>query len=148
MAKEIERKFLVINDMYRVEAVEVKEIAQGYLNRSPERTVRVRVSGENAWLTVKTRNVGAVRNEWEYAVPIADAREMLAACEGIVEKTRFIVPAHGGMYWEVDEFHGRHEGLRIAEIELPAEDTPFELPAFAGKEVTGDERYYNSNLSK
>lgn len=138
---------MVTGSDYRSLAVKVREMAQGYLCREPDSTVRVRVADGVGYLTVKTRNVGAVRSEWEYEIPLKDAREMLAeACGTIVEKTRYVVPATDGLLWEIDEFHGRHEGLVVAEIELPAEDSPFSLPDFIGKEVTGDERYYNSNL--
>lgn len=146
MAKEIERKFLVTDTSYKALAVKVMNIAQGYLNRDPDRTVRVRVSDGKAWLTVKTRTESFTRNEWEYEIPLDDGRQMLEACSGVIEKIRYIVPASDGLKWEVDEFRGAHSGLVVAEIELPSEDACFELPAFAGQEVTGDARYYNSNL--
>lgn len=147
MAKEIERKFLVTGTAYRVLAVKAREMAQGYICREPDSTVRVRVADGEGFITVKTRNHGATRNEWEYPIPAADARDMLAeACGPLVEKTRYVVPAGDGLNWEVDEFHGRLEGLVVAEIELPSEDTPFARPEFIGSEVTGDPRYYNSNL--
>ncbi len=149
MAKEIERKFLVGDESYKALATENIEIRQGYLSTDPEATVRVRIAGDKAFLTVKGRNRGAVRNEWEYPVPASDAIAMLPCCGGrTVEKTRWIVPAENGLKWEVDEFHGRHEGLVVAEIELPAEDTPFVRPAFVGQEVTGEPQYYNSALSQ
>lgn len=146
MAKEIERKFLVKGDSYRNLAVETISIAQGYLNRDPERTVRIRVWNNQGFITVKTRNRGLTRNEWEYDIPLADAREMLLHCERPIEKHRYIVPAENGLKWEVDEFGGRLDGLVVAEIEIPTEDTPFILPDFIGREVTGDPAYYNSNL--
>lgn len=148
MALEIERKFLVTDGSFADSAICSRSISQGYLNREPERTVRVRLCDGRGYLTVKTRNCGATRHEWEYEIPAADARAMLGACGGVIEKTRYIVPAaEDGLKWEVDVFHGRHEGLVVAEIELPTEDTPFTLPPFIGREVTGDPRYYNSNLS-
>ena len=149
MAKEIERKFLVNDDSFKNLAVAKKIIAQGYLNTDPDATVRVRVSGDRAMLTVKSRNIGAVRGEWEYEIPVEDAMEMLRACCGkrLIEKVRYIVPAENGMKWEVDEFGGRHSGLILAEIELPDENTPFARPPFIGEEVTGDAAYYNSTLS-
>lgn len=148
MAKEIERKFLVRGDSYRALASHVREMAQGYVCREPDSTVRVRVADGKGYLTVKTRNRGAVRDEWEFEIPAAEAREMLAeACGGLIEKTRYVVPAGDGLSWEVDEFHGRLEGLVVAEIELPREDAPFVIPPFIGEEVTGDPRYYNSNLA-
>lgn len=149
MAKEIERKFLVTDPGFKTAATSCREISQGYLCTDPDTTVRVRISGPQAWLTVKSRNHGAARGEWEYEIPADDAREMIAECCGgrVLEKTRYIVPAaEKGLKWEIDVFHGRHEGLIVAEIELPSEDTPFSLPAFIGKEVTGDVRYYNSVL--
>ena len=149
MSKEIERKFLVTDDSYRAASVRNIEIAQGYLSTDADATVRVRISGSSAWLTVKSRNHGATRGEWEYAIPVEDAREMLANCCGgrLIEKTRYIVDAGGGLKWEVDEFHGRHQGLVVAEIELPTEDTPFEKASFVGREVTGEPEYYNSSLA-
>ena len=148
MAKEIERKFMVKDGSYMTEAENSVEIAQGYLSIHPDRTVRVRIAGERGFMTVKTRNVGAVRGEWEFEIPIEDAREILSqAAVGVLSKTRYYVPSSDGFTWEIDKFHGSLEGLAIAEIELPDEQTPFALPPFAGKEVTGDPRYYNSNLA-
>lgn len=149
MAKEIERKFLVSGTGFKAVAASSREISQGYLSTNPDATVRVRISDSRAWLTVKSRNHGATRGEWEYEIPVDDARHMLAECCGglCLEKTRYIVPAaEKSLSWEVDVFHGRHEGLVLAEIELPSEDTPFSLPDFIGEEVTGDTRYYNSVL--
>lgn len=149
MALEIERKFLVLNSDYRANAVGVKVIAQGYLCADPDTTVRVRIAGEQAFVTIKSRNCGAVRGEWEYEIPLADGRELLGCCGGrTVEKTRYLVPASDGYIWEVDEFGGRHAGLVVAEIELPAEDAAFHLPTFVGEEVTGNPAYYNSVLSQ
>lgn len=146
MGKEIERKYLVINDSYAHMARSQREIAQGYLSNDPERVVRVRVAGECGYLTVKSKNHGAVRGEWEYEVPAEDARQMLSLCRGIISKTRYIVP-FGGYIWEVDRFHGKNEGLIVAEIEIPGEDATYDLPPFAGREVTGEPQYYNSNLA-
>lgn len=149
MSKEIERKFLVKDQSFMTQAVGQTDMAQGYLSTDADATVRVRIAGGQAWITVKSRNRNAVRDEWEYPVPADDASSMLRSCCGtrIIEKTRYIVPAGNGLKWEVDVFHGRHDGLVLAEIELPAEDTPFDIPAFIGEEVTGDVRYYNSVLS-
>lgn len=148
MAKEIERKFLVKDDTYKARATDSRDMAQGYLSTDVDATVRVRISGDNAWLTVKGRNQGAVRDEWEYAIPITDALQMLKICKGkVIEKTRYYVPA-GDLSWEVDEYHGVHAGLVVAEIELPDATHPFTLPPFIGDEVTGDPRYYNSTLSR
>ncbi len=148
MAKEIERKFLVVDDSYKVLASGSRHIAQAYLSADPDATVRVRIAGDSAFLTVKSRNIGASRGEWEYPVPVEDARQMLALCRsGLIDKTRYFVPGADGLTWEVDEFHGPHDGLVVAEVELPAEDVCPALPAFVGREVTGDARYYNSSLA-
>lgn len=149
MAQEIERKFLVAGD-YRDAAQSSERITQGYLSSVPERTVRVRICGEQGFLTIKGRSSasGASRYEWEHAIPLAEARELLALCEpGLIDKTRHLVPC-GEHVFEVDEFHGRHAGLVIAEIELAAEDEAFERPHWLGQEVTGDPRYYNSQLMR
>ncbi len=148
MAKEIERKFLVCNDSYRDMATIRIPILQGYISRRPEGTVRVRIFGDKAYITVKGKNRGCIRSEWEYEIPIADAQAMLAeVTEGsILEKERLVVP-YQGHQWEIDVFHGRFEGLVTAEIELPDEYETFETPSFIGEEVTGDPRYFNSNLS-
>lgn len=150
MRQEIERKFLVEGDFKR-EAINNIRIIQGYLSSTPERSVRIRIAGEKGFLTVKGAGNanGTSRLEWETEIPVADARELIVICEpGVIDKTRFIIPAGNGMEWEVDEFHGDNEGLIIAEIELPAEDEKFDEPAWLGKEVTGDPRYYNSMLSR
>lgn len=149
MSIEIERKFLVKNDSFLSSATECREIAQGYLCTDPSATVRVRISGEKAWITVKSSGSDIARPEWEYSIPVDDARQMLEACCGgrTVAKKRYIVPFEG-LVWEVDVFEGRHAGLVVAEVELPSEDCPVTLPSFVGEEVTGDARYYNSSLSQ
>ena len=145
MGTEIERKFLVINDNFKTD--EGIDYQQGYLNRSPERTVRIRTAGDKAFITIKGKSVGAKRPEFEYEIPLSDAKEMLAMCEGpIIEKTRYIC-IHEGMKWEIDVFHGENEGLVIAEIELKSEEQEFSKPSWVGKEVTMEPRYYNSSLS-
>ena len=148
MGKEIERKFLVIGNSFVDMASESLEITQGYLSTNAEATVRVRVIGEKAFITVKGKNEGAVRDEWEYAIPSSDARGMLQRCCGSneLEKVRYIVP-FGSHEWEVDAFGGRLQGLVVAEVELASADEEVALPPFAGREVTGDPRYYNSLLS-
>lgn len=149
MSKEIERKFLVRSSEYRDLAIQKKEMMQGYLALDPDATVRVRIVDEEAFITVKSRNKGAVRNEWEYSIPVDEGTEMLKTCckSRLIEKTRYIVEAGDGLKWEIDEFHGSLDGLVVAEIELPEEDYPVILPEFVGKEVTGDPRYYNSSLA-
>jgi len=150
MAKETERKFLVVSDAYRAGATRVRHIRQGYVSRRAGGTVRVRVADGRGYLTVKGVTAGAVRSEWEYEVPVADAEAMLAeVCDGaVISKRRYVVPAGGGLSWEVDEFDGPAgvAGLTVAEIELPAADAPFARPAWLGEEVTGRPEYYNSNL--
>ena len=149
MAKEIERKFLVINNSYKELATKTHEIAQGYLSVDPDRTVRIRIKDAKAYITVKTRNIGIIRDEWEYEIQVADAREMLEVCLGtVIMKTRYIVPATNGLCWEIDEFHGQHSGLVLAEIELPCDDISIEIPSFIGTEVSDNSAYYNSSLSK
>ena len=145
MGIEIERKFLVVGDDWR--AAPAVPYAQGYLNRDKQRTVRVRIVQGAAWLTVKGVSVGATRAEFEYAIPVADAEQLLALCDGpVVRKTRRVVH-HAGARWEIDEFEGDNAGLVVAEIELAAEDTPFEPPPWLGAEVTHDPRYFNSSLA-
>ena len=148
MGKEIEHKYLVVDEGYKAAAEASLRIAQGYLSDNPSSTVRVRIAGNQAWLTVKGRNVGDTRSEYEYAIPVADAEEMLAnLCKKpIIEKTRHIVVYHGNR-WEVDEFGGALKGLTIAEIELPSSSYSYDIPPFAGRNVTSDPRYYNSNLT-
>ena len=148
MGVEIERKFLVQGEAWRAQGTPVL-LRQGYLSAQPERTVRVRIEGERAVLTIKSKNVGAARGEWEYPIPVADAAELLdRLCERpLIEKYRRRIP-FAGFVWEVDEFLGDNAGLVVAEIELPAEDAAFDKPDWVGMEVTQDLRYLNSNLIK
>jgi adenylate cyclase len=146
MAIEIERKFLVVGEEWR--SAPAVYFCQGYLNRAKERTVRVRVAGDLGYLTIKGVSEGASRAEFEYEIPLADAKQLLALCDGpVIEKYRRKVEV-AGKTWEVDEFLGANAGLVVAEIELEAEDQAFELPVWVGEEVTGDDRYYNSTLTK
>lgn len=146
MSIEIEHKYLVVSDVYRQMSKGSCRIRQGYLCREPERTVRVRVKDEKAYLTVKGITRGDKRAEFEYEIPYSDVEEMLRLCVGgIIDKTRYYVE-FGGNLWEVDEFHGGHEGLVVAEIELPVSTHDYLLPFFVGEEVTGNPAYYNSNL--
>lgn len=146
MGVEIERKFLVSGDAWRTLGEPVL-LRQGYLSADPERTVRVRIEGAQGVLTIKSKNEGASRGEWEYPIPLADAEELLdRLCERpLVEKYRRRIDFKG-FTWEVDEFLGENAGLVVAEIELPAEDTVFDLPDWIDREVTGKRRYYNSSL--
>lgn len=146
MGIEIERKFLVTSDAW-IHQGEPVLLRQGYLSSHPSRVVRVRIEGDGAVMTIKGKNVGASRGEWEYPIPMADAVEFLdKLCEQpIIEKYRRRIP-YGGFVWEVDEFLGANAGLVVAEIELPSEDQAFDKPDWIGDEVTHDKRYLNSNL--
>lgn len=147
MAKEIERKFLVEGDGFRRSVASSSEIMQGYLSVNPDATVRVRIADGRAWLTVKSRSVGAERGEWEYEIPVDDARAMVQACGlPMLSKVRHRVPAGRGLCWEVDEFVNPCAGLVVAEIELPRADAEFERPDWLGREVTGNPEYYNSSI--
>lgn len=146
MPTEIERKFLPRSDAWRG-LVQGELLRQGYLFSSPKCAVRVRVAGAKAWLGIKGGTVGAVRSEFEYAVPLEEAEAMLAelADGPVIEKTRYKIP-HAGKVWEVDEFHGENRGLVIIEVELNDESEEPARPDWAGTEVTGDPRYYNASL--
>lgn len=146
MALEIEHKYLVKNDTYKEMSTKSERIVQGYLSRDPERTVRVRIKGEKAYMTVKGLTVGATRAEYEYEIPVRDAEGMLALClPTIIEKVRYVV-MYDEKKWEVDEFFGCRAGLVTAEIELQSETEPYTCPPFIGRDVTGDPAYYNSSL--
>lgn len=148
MAQEIERKFLVTDPAAAIaQAVASRHIIQGYLSVDPDATVRVRMVDGQGRLTVKSRNHGAVRGEWEYPIPATDAREMLALCKGrTIDKVRHIVP-FGGRNWEVDVF-ASHPGLVLAEVELPSAHADVLLPPWLGAEVTTNPAYYNSTLAQ
>jgi adenylate cyclase len=147
MGREIERKFLVQDQQWRQLVLHRSFLRQGYLSVDPQRTVRVRLDGEKAFLTIKGVTSGASRAEYEYPLPAAEARELLdeLCLRPLIEKTRFRLH-HGGLLWEIDEFHGDNQGLVVAEVELQREDQPLVLPEWVGEEVTGDRRYHNSNL--
>ena len=148
MGVEIERKFLLAGDAWR--ALGTPELLrQGYLCAVAERTVRVRVAGTRATLTIKGRSSGATRAEWEYDIPLDDANALLdTLCERpFIEKYRRRI-AHAGKVWEVDEFLGANAGLCVAEIELASEDEAFDKPDWIGAEVTHDARYFNSALMR
>lgn len=146
MATEIERKYLVVNDSWRSRAVGTV-FRQGYLSTIKERTVRVRVAGDHGYLTIKGITVGAVRSEFEYEIPRADADQMLdeLCTQPLIEKTRYEIEADG-MVWEIDAFTGVNEGLLVAEVELDDEAQEIVLPTWVGEEITHDPRYFNSNL--
>lgn len=147
MSFEIERKFLVEGD-FKSQAYQSSRIRQGYIMSEGRATVRVRIRDEKGYLTIKGRSdaAGISRYEFETKIPLRDAEDLMALCEpGVIDKTRYLVRA-GQHVFEVDEFYGDNEGLVVAEVELSAEDEAFEKPAFIGREVTGDRRYYNSHL--
>lgn len=148
--QEIERKFLVTSEAFKTQAHKRTHIVQGFLNTHPERTVRVRTQGNDSFIAVKGKSSksGLSRFEWERQIPLAEAEELLHLCEpGIIEKTRYEVDIDGHTF-EVDDFMGKNKGLVIAEIELESETEPFTKPDWLGVEVTGQIKYYNSNLSK
>ena len=146
MAMEIERKFLVTGTEWQ--EAEPTYYCQGYLNRDRSRTVRVRIAGNAGLLTVKGLTTGTSREEYEYPIPLDDAKAMLRLCDGpSVEKHRRVI-IYGGLNWEVDEFLGDNAGLVVAEVELDSEEQEIALPEWVGVEVTGDARYFNSSLSR
>ena len=146
MALEIEHKYLVKNDSYKLLATSYSRISQGYLCREPERTVRVRIMNDKGYLTIKGKNKGPVREEYEYAIPYEDAERMLKMCvPPVLEKIRYIVP-FGNNIWEVDEYKGSRQGLVTAEVELSSEKEEYIIPDFVGTNITGNPSYYNSNL--
>jgi adenylate cyclase len=146
MNQEIERKFLLRDERWRALG-QGMPMRQGYLCTDPDRVVRVRVAGDAAFLTIKSRMVGVTRSEWEYPLPLDEAQTLLdtVCIRPIIDKLRYRI-AHAGMVWEVDEFFGENAGLVVAEIELAAEDQPFDKPDWIGAEVTHDVRYFNANL--
>lgn len=148
--QEIERKFLVKGD-FKPFVTKQTKIVQGFLSTVPERTVRVRIKDTQGFLTIKGigNASGASRYEFEKEISVQEAQDLMAICEpGVIDKTRFIVPADNGLLFEVDEFYGENEGLTVAEIEIPSEDTSFTKPEWLGEEVTGDVKYFNSMLMK
>lgn len=148
MGTEIERKFLVASDAWRTEATQCSVFCQGYLASEGGNTVRIRLDGRQGWLTVKGPTEGMRRAEFEYGVPLEDAEALLSLCAGrIVEKKRHRIPV-GSHLWEIDEFAGLNAGLTMAEVELAAEADIVSLPGWLGREVTGDRRFDNANLSR
>ena len=149
MALEIERKFLINGD-FKQDAYAYEEVVQGYLSSVAERTVRIRIKGDKAYITIKGigNESGMSRYEWEKEISVTDAHELIKLCEpGIIDKVRYYIK-NGEYIFEVDEFRGDNEGLIIAEIELKDESGEFSRPAWLGEEVTGDKRYYNASLVK
>jgi len=148
MGIEIERKFLVKDDGWKAEADAGLECRQGYLAAAPDKTVRVRIIGKQAFLTIKGPTSGITRSEFEYEIPEADAEALLALCgRAVVVKKRYFIE-QDGMTWELDVFSGANEGLVMAEIELESEEQGFDIPDWLGEEVSGDIRYYNACLAQ
>ena len=147
---EIERKYLVTSDSYKQMAVARYHICQGYISREKTGTVRIRITDDKAYLTIKGKPAAGhfARYEWEKEIDVQEAKELMQLCQDtIIDKTRWIIPAkEEGLKWEVDEFHGKHEGLTLAEIELTSEEQEVEKPDFVGEDVTSDPRYYNANM--
>jgi len=151
MATEIEHKFLLVNEDWQALVSHSADYKQGYLNSDATSSVRVRIAGKQAWINIKSATLGTLRQEFEYEIPVADANYMLSALchKPIIEKTRYFVPAQVGHHvWEIDVFAGENTGLIVAEIELSEQGEEFVKPAWLGKEVTNDVRYYNNQLSK
>lgn len=148
LASETERKFLVRGDGWKGDVTGSRTIVQAYVATTPAVVIRVRISDdEKATLTLKSAEPGMTRSEFEYDIPLKDARALLKLRTGnTIEKRRHIVPA-GSLAWEIDVFGGAHHGLVMAEIELPSQETPFERPDWLGEEVTADRRYYNASLA-
>ena len=149
MGVEIERKYLVKSDAWRELADAGTEYLQGYLIGARQASVRVRIEGNQAFLNIKSMTLDISRLEFQYPIPLADAREMLTqlCAKPLVEKTRYRVP-HANHVWEIDVFAGVNQGLIVAEVELAAEDESLELPSWIGEEVSHDARYYNVNLAR
>ena len=146
---EIERKFLVRSEAFKAQATTSYEIEQGYLCKDPNKTIRVRIRDKQAFLTIKSATLreGLAKFEWEREIELVDAKELMAIClPGVISKTRYIIPTDNERKWEVDVFHGRLDGLVLAEIELGDEHEPYSRPEWLGEEVTGQPQYYNANM--
>jgi adenylate cyclase len=155
MGIEIERKFLLISDDWKSRVEKSVRMAQGYLNDmqalrsgAQKASVRIRIAGTQAFLNMKSRELGHTRQEFDYEIPVADAEDLLKLCVGgLIDKTRHYL-RHAGFLWEIDVFEGENAGLQVAEIELPSADTHFEKPDWVGREVTDQLRYYNLALAE
>ncbi|MES2304329.1 MAG: CYTH domain-containing protein [Gemmatimonadota bacterium] len=149
MAHEIERKFLIVPGAWRPDPARGMAVRQGYLSHDPARTVRVRVTGTQGFITIKGITRGISRLEFEYPIPVTDAEALLAklCIRPLIEKRRYR-ELYGGWTWEIDVFEGENAGLIVAEVELPTELTTVTLPSWVGREVSDDPRYFNSNLAR
>ncbi|MEO6523601.1 MAG: CYTH domain-containing protein [Mucilaginibacter sp.] len=148
MGVEIERKFLVDHAQWnQLSKPKGMVIRQGYMLKADDKTIRIRVKDDQSYITIKGKTQGISRSEYEYAIPLKEGNELLAAfCAAVIDKTRYNI-TFAGKLWEVDVFEGDNAGLIVAEIELESEDEMFDLPEWITKEVTDDARYFNSNLS-
>ena len=146
MAREIERKYLIKADLLELPKTG-KKLIQGYIWSDPDKSLRIRIAGDKAFLTIKTGNNPLNRSEFEYEIPTKDAQELLDICDSKIEKTRFIIPQNN-LFWEIDVFKGDNYGLIVAEIELPSENEQFELPTWIDREVTKESNYLNVELIK
>lgn len=147
---ETERKFLVTNETFKSQATESHRIIQGYIANQNKRSVRIRISDNKAFLTIKGPSTDTISHlEWEKEISIEDAKDLLKLCDNnqLIDKTRYIIPEGSGKIFEVDEFYGANKGLTVAEIELSDKNEPFIRPTWLGKEVSQDPRYYNTSLS-
>ena len=146
---EIERKYLVEGKPWeQYEKVKSTDIKQGYISKSKKHTVRIRLTNKKAMITIKGPTKGFSRSEFEYEIPYDDGLELIKMCDGdLIDKTRYVVTDEHGQVWDIDEFHGINEGLVVAEIEIPSEDTPIVIPNWVTKEVTFGKRYMNVYLS-
>ena len=150
MKLEIERKFLIKNHEFKKVSFKKKYLLQGYLNSNQNRVVRIRMIDDVAYITIKgvSDETGLKRIEWEKEIPMEEAKELLKLCEeGIIEKVRYY-HTYDDHLFEIDEFSGMNKGLYIVEVELKHENEVFKKPSYLGKEVTGEKKYYNSNLTK
>jgi adenylate cyclase len=149
MAVEIERKFLVVNDLWREKVISSSEIQQAYISNQANATVRIRIYSNKALLTIKGPTKGISRDEFEYSIPVEDAQQMLDLRQTgvVIQKTRHKVRC-GEHVWDLDIFYGENEGLNMAEVELTSESEQFQMPEWVGEEVTGDRRYANSHLAE
>ncbi len=149
MPVEIERKYLVVNDKWKLHVESEATLKQGYLATLPNASIRVRVAKGSAHLNIKSVTLGISRSEYEYEIPLEEGEEILANLTAgpIIDKVRYKVRC-GNHIWDLDLFHGDNEGLIVAEVELDAEDETFEMPEWAGEEVSGDPKYYNASLVK
>ena len=146
MPLEIERKFLIKSNLLDLPQ-EGKKLIQGYIWSDPDKSLRIRIAGDQSFLTIKTGNNPLSRSEFEYEIPMKDAQNLLVLCDSKIEKTRFVIPQNN-LFWEIDVFEGDNKGLIVAEIELSSENEDFELPQWIDREVTNESKFLNVELIK